>query len=79
MAQHWGSGSPSGERRLAEEFDLALIGAGASGADGDGASHRGPRRAAQPAQPTAQTATMLALTHRIALSRDGAVPPMDEV
>ncbi len=78
MAQHWGAGSPSGERRLAEEFELALIGAAAPDAHGAAqagdASHRGARH---PAAPAVRTATLVGLAHRMEQSRD-ALPAMDE-
>jgi hypothetical protein len=81
MAQHWGSGSrqsPSGDRRLAEEFDLALSGAPGNPASGDGAGS-GPaaRRQSAAPPPTAQVTSLVAIAHRIEQTGP-ALPGMDE-
>jgi len=81
MAQHWGSGarqSPSGDRRLAEEFDLALSGAPGNPASGDGAGS-GPavRRQSAAPPPAAPLAALAAVAHRIEQAGP-ALPGMDE-
>jgi hypothetical protein len=73
MAQHWGNGSrqtPSGDRRLAEEFDLALSGMTASGT----AARKPPAHAPAPA---AQVATLVAVARRVE-GTAAALPGMDE-
>lgn len=64
MAQHWGNARQSGsdERRLAEEFDLALSGA---------------RSSASGPAPTARLATMVAVAHRVE-GTAASLPGMDE-
>jgi hypothetical protein len=88
MAQHWGSArqSGSGERRLAEEFDLALSGARSGGSRGTATRRTHPNAAAsayEPASdgsgaaPATQVATLVAVAHRV--ERTGAaLPGMDE-
>ena len=72
MAQHWGSArqSGSGERRLAEEFDLALSGTRSGGSRAATASRSG-------SAPAAQVATMVAVAHRVEQAGP-ALPGMDE-
>ena len=72
MAQHWGNGSrqsPSGDRRLAEEFDLAL-----SGTTGSGTASR--RNSAAPA-PAAQVTALVTVARRVEQT-GAALPGMDD-
>lgn len=79
MAQH-------GERRLAEEFDLALSGARSGGSRGAATRRTHANAAASAHQsasdgsgsaPAAQLATMVAVAHRVERV-DSALPGMDE-
>jgi len=79
MAQH-------GERRLAEEFDLALSGARSGGSRGTATRRTHANAAASARQsasdgsgsaPAAQLATMVAVAHRVERA-NAALPGMDE-
>ncbi|HZU59018.1 MAG TPA: DUF5667 domain-containing protein [Actinocrinis sp.] len=88
MAQHWGSArqSGSGERRLAEEFDLALSGARSGGSRGAGTRRAHANAAASAydsasdgpgSAPAAQLATLVAVAQRVERA-NAALPGMDE-